>query len=78
MAQVKVLLFGPLAEAYGNSESTHEIQEGTNPEQLLAKLRLLEWKNKGLRCAINQQFSDFESSLQDGDEVVFLTPVSGG
>ena len=78
MAQVKVLLFGPLAEAYGSSESTHKIEEGATPKQLLAKIGLSEWEKKGLRCAINQNFSSFDVFLQDGDEVVFLTPVSGG
>ena len=78
MAQVKLLLFGPLAEAYGSSESIHEIQEGNTPEKLLQKIGLLEWKEKGLRCAINKRISDFKEILQDGDEVVFLTPVSGG
>lgn len=78
MAHVKVLLFGPLAEAYGNSESIHEIEEGFNANQLLMKMGLSEWKEKGLRCAINQNFSNFDVYLNEGDEVVFLTPVSGG
>ena len=78
MARVKVLLFGPLAEAYGNSESIHEIEEGFNANQLLMKMGLSEWKEKGLRCAINQNFSNFDVCLNEGDEVVFLTPVSGG
>ena len=60
MAHVKVLLFGPLAEAYGNSESIHEIEEGFNANQLLTKMGLSEWKEKGLRCAINQNFSNFD------------------
>ena len=46
MAHVKVLLFGPLAEAYGNSESIHEIEEGFNANQLLTKMGLSEWKKK--------------------------------
>ena len=78
MAHVKVLLFGPLAEAYGNSESIQEIEEGFNANQLLTKMGLSEWKEKGLRCAINQNFSNFDVCLNEGDEVVFLTPVSGG
>ena len=78
MAHVKVLLFGPLAEAYGNSESIHEIEEGFNANQLLTKMGLSEWKEKGLRCAINQNLSNFDVCLNEGDEVVFLTPVSGG
>ena len=39
---------------------------------------LSKWKEKGLRCAINKNFCSFEKIIRDGDEVVFLTPVSGG
>jgi sulfur-carrier protein len=31
-----------------------------------------------LRVAINGQFADWKQALADGDEVVFLPPVSGG
>ncbi len=78
MAEVKVLLFGPLAEVFGNSESLHEISTSCTPEILLKKMGLSEWRKKGLRCAINQIFSEFEEKLSDGDEIAFLSPVSGG
>ena len=78
MTEVKVLLFGPLAEAFGNSISIQEINDNYTPELLLSKMGLSKWKDKGLRCAINQNFSEFDKILHDGDEIVFLTPVSGG
>jgi molybdopterin converting factor subunit 1 len=31
-----------------------------------------------LRVAINGEFSSWDSALVDGDEVVFIPPVSGG
>jgi sulfur-carrier protein len=31
-----------------------------------------------LRVAINGQFADWKQALADGDEIVFLPPVSGG
>jgi len=78
MAEVKVLLFGPLAEAFGTSESIHKIDESCTPEILLRQMGLSEWKKKGLRCAINTKFCDLKKVLKNGDELVFLTPVSGG
>ena len=78
MAEVKVLLFGPLSEAYGNSEIIHEIKDSYTPETLLQKMGLTDWKNKGLRCAINQKICGFDELISEGDEIVFLTPVSGG
>jgi molybdopterin converting factor small subunit len=78
MGEVSVLLFGPLAEAFGISESTQKIESSSTPETILLQMGLSEWKNKGLRCAINQKIGDFDIVLKDGDELVFLTPVSGG
>jgi molybdopterin converting factor small subunit len=78
MAEVKVLLFGPLAEAFGTSESIHEIDESCTPEILLTQMGLSEWIKKGLRCAINQKICDLNKVIREGDELVFLTPVSGG
>lgn len=31
-----------------------------------------------LKVAINDEFSDFESIINDGDKVVFIPPVAGG
>lgn len=78
MPQVKVLLFGPLAEAFESSESIHAIKENITAKDLLEKLGLTEWKAKGLKCAVNQKFTTFDKILKEGDEIVFLTPVSGG
>ena len=82
MAEVKVLLFGPLAETFGFPESNQNIDENSTPNIVLQQMGLLDWKKKGLRCAINQEFCSFEKKLEDGDEIAFLTPVfallSGG
>tara|TARA_B100000287_G_scaffold276514_1_gene260486 strand:- start:1610 stop:1846 length:237 start_codon:yes stop_codon:yes gene_type:complete len=78
MGEVSVLLFGPLAEAFGISETAQNIEDDSTPETILAQMGLSEWKKQGLRCAINQKICDFDTILEDGDELVFLTPVSGG
>ena len=31
-----------------------------------------------LKVAVNQEFSDFDAEVDDGDEIAFLPPVSGG
>ena len=31
-----------------------------------------------LRVSVNEQFAEWDATLSDGDEVVFIPPVSGG
>jgi len=31
-----------------------------------------------LRVAVNEEFSDWQRPLEDGDRVVFIPPVAGG
>ncbi len=33
---------------------------------------------KGMRVAINQEFSNFDASIKETDEVAFFPPVTGG
>jgi molybdopterin synthase sulfur carrier subunit len=35
-------------------------------------------KLKSLRVAVNQEFSDVNCEVKNGDEVAFLPPISGG
>lgn len=32
----------------------------------------------GVLCAVNQDYSDWDAPLRDGDEVAFFPPVTGG
>ena len=77
---IRLRYFAVLREqARCNSE---ELQTSfTTPAQLYAELKT----EKGfaldqdvLRVAVNGDFVDFDYSLKDGDEVVFIPPVAGG
>ena len=35
-------------------------------------------EHTALRVSVNEQFSEWNASLNEGDEVVFIPPVSGG
>jgi molybdopterin converting factor small subunit len=34
--------------------------------------------SRNVACAVNEEYARMSSRLQDGDEVAFLPPVSGG
>lgn len=46
--------------------------------QLLAERPALDWLPKVARPAVNQTYVSWEHPLEDGDEVAFIPPVSGG
>ena len=53
----------------------------TTPAQLYAELKTEKGfaiDQDALRVAVNGDFVDFDYSLKDGDEVVFIPPVAGG
>lgn len=80
--QVKVKLFAVYQEAFGTSELDLALLPETTVEQVLASLieqqpKLAKWRDV-TRFGINLQFVESTTTLQDGDEIVLIPPVSGG
>jgi molybdopterin synthase sulfur carrier subunit len=78
--KVKLLYFASLADRAGRSEETRETA-ATNPRDLYAEVsraHAFALAPDRVRVAINGALTDWERALADGDEVVFLPPVSGG
>lgn len=80
--KIKVLFFGLTHDLTGLQEDHVELAEGRNLDHLR---RLCEGRFPRLRefggsllLAVNQQVAESASPLQDGDEVAFMPPVSGG
>jgi molybdopterin converting factor subunit 1 len=80
--RVRVRLFASLREAVGRSDVDLEIPEGTTAEeawqQLVREHPGLGERRPRLTAAINRRYATFETPLRDGDELVFVPPVSGG
>jgi MoaE-MoaD fusion protein len=79
---VRVLFFGLTHDLTGLSEERVEIPEGGRLADVWADCvrrfpRLGEMAG-ALVTAVNQQVAEASQLLQDGDEVAFLPPVSGG
>ena len=80
--EVTVLFFGVLPEIIGLRQELIELREGTRLVELWGKyvkrFPKLEALSAALMTSVNQEFVDRSQLLQDGDEVAFLPPVSGG
>jgi molybdopterin synthase sulfur carrier subunit len=84
--KLQLRFFASLREALGVSQEAVDIPDKVKTiADLRAYLSLRGdvWsqalsKEKALRCALNQQMVDPITSLQDGAEVAFFPPVTGG
>jgi molybdopterin converting factor small subunit len=80
--RVKVLLFGRLKEVAGGGEELVELAPGCRIEDifthLISRCPELARFRSSLVASRNQEFAAWNTSLDTGDEVAFLPPVSGG
>lgn len=79
---VTLRLFSVLREALGTGLVEIELEEGTTGAELVELVAKNQETVKRLqsviRLAINDEYVDAGITLSDGDEVAFVTPVSGG
>ena len=79
---MRVRLFAALRETVGRSELVLDLPEGSTPEAAWEKLSTstpsLAGRRGSLSAAVNRRYVPFDTPLRDGDEVVFIPPVSGG
>ena len=80
--RVRVRLFASLREAAGVGEVRLELPAGSTAEQawerLAAEVPALAARRASLAASVNRRYASFDTPLKDGDEVVFIPPVSGG
>lgn len=79
---ITVKLFAAYQEAYGVPELQLHLPSGITVIELRDRLisehpELAEWREV-TRYGVNLKFAEPHTVLQDGDEVVFIPPVSGG
>ncbi len=79
---VRVRLFARLREQAGLETEDLEVAPGSTLADVYESLRrkhsALEPDRDSVRGAINQEFSDWDATVAQGDEVAFIPPVSGG
>ena len=80
--QIKVKLFSIYQEVFGTPELNLSVAKGTSVSNILTSLikqkpQLAKWQGV-TRFGVNLHFVEPDTLLNNGDEVVFIPPVSGG
>ena len=78
--KIRLLYFASLADRAGRSGETRDTTAAT-PKDLYAEVtreHAFGFSSEHVRVAINGALAGWDRTLADGDEVVFLPPVSGG
>jgi len=86
MIKVKVVFFASFKERLDCAELTLELNSDSNIQDLCDLLagkgnrwyELFSEAKKYLKIACNQQMVEIDHGLNDGDEVAFFPPVTGG
>lgn len=82
MARVKVLFFGVLKETVGRAEDSFEfdapVTAGSILDRYYPRDETLRDRRPSILIARNREFTPANTMVEDGDEIAFLPPVSGG
>jgi len=80
----KILYFARLGEQLLTSSEELSLGDVNTVRQLIDHLQnrgepwSSEFENGRVLVAVNQEMSDFDSAISDGDEIAFFPPVTGG
>jgi molybdopterin converting factor subunit 1 len=79
---VTIRLFARLRELTGQAELQRELPDASTVrtawDLAVREFPPLRDYERSLSAAVNADYARFTTQLQDGDEVAFLPPVSGG
>jgi molybdopterin converting factor subunit 1 len=80
--RVTVRLFARLRELAGAGEVVRDVAEPATVEAvwnaLVRDYPDMAPYQPSLSCAVNAEYARFRTAVNDGDEIAFLPPVSGG
>jgi molybdopterin converting factor subunit 1 len=80
LVRIQLRYFASIRERLGKREETIDVPQGATVESVWRTLVTAhpQLAEQRYRPAVNQEYVDSATPLRDGDEVVFIPPVSGG
>jgi len=80
--RVTVRLFARLRDLAGTGDLVREVPPGVTAREVWNDL-VLEWPGlreyeRTISVAVNAEYARMNAGVQDGDEIAFMPPVSGG
>lgn len=82
MVRVRVLFFGQLKDLTGRAQDEWQVENGQKLGDLFelcaTRFPALRGFSRSILLSRNHEFAGREELLEDGDEIAFLPPVSGG
>ena len=78
--KIQVIYFAILRELTGLDKETFSIKQGNKPGDVLTSINERHKIDLGInfKIAVNDEFSDWDIELNEGDRLVFIPPVTGG
>ena len=78
--QIRVIYFAKLRDLIGLDEEIFSIEKGDDPTDVLASINKKHKIDVGanFKIAVNDEFSQWDVKLSNGDRLVFIPPVTGG
>ena len=78
--KIQVMYFAILRELTGLDKETFSIKQGNKPGDVLTSINERHEIDLGInfKIAVNDEFSDWDIELNEGDRLVFIPPVTGG
>ncbi len=78
--KIQVIYFAILRELTGLDKETFSIKQGNKPGDVLRSINERHEIDLGInfKIAVNDEFSDWDIELNEGDRLVFIPPVTGG
>ena len=78
--QIRVIYFAKLRDLIGLDEEIFSMEKGDDPTDVLASINKKHKIDVGanFKIAVNDEFSQWNVKLSNGDRLVFIPPVTGG